>query len=138
MNTKQTHVPVSIYLIDDNEIMNFINARLIKLICPDTQVFSFINGWEAIAHIDSQEVAPSMIFVDIEMPIMNGWDFLDVYQKKFSQQWDETSVYMLSSSVSEADRQKALSYECVSDYYSKPITAEIFESLFFRGIAKSA
>lgn len=138
MNTKQTHAPLSIYLIDDNEIMNFINARLIKLICPETQVFSFINGWEAIAHIDNQENPPSMIFVDIEMPIMNGWDFLDVYQKKCAQHWEDTAVYMLSSSVSEADRKKALSYACVRDYYSKPITAEIFESLFFRGIAQSA
>lgn len=138
MNSKQTHAPISIYLIDDNEIMNFINARLIKLICPEAQVFTFINGWEAIAHIDSQDSAPAMIFVDIEMPIMNGWDFLDVYQKKFSKHWADTSVYMLSSSVSEADRQKALNYDCVRDYYSKPITAEIFESLFFRGVAKSA
>lgn len=92
--------------------------------CKDLLVFH--NGLEAINYIkpvlESAESLPDVILLDLNMPVMDGWQFLDEFVKlKLSK---KITLYIVSSSIDEADHEKALSYEAVSHFYIKPISKE--------------
>jgi two-component SAPR family response regulator len=71
-----------IYLVDDDEIQNLINTRVISIVSAGIEVKAFTSAESALAKLKSNESEfPQLIFLDINMPKMNGWDFLEEYQK---------------------------------------------------------
>ena len=130
MNTDFT--AVNVYLIDDNEIMNFINQRLMTECGSEIVVKTFLNGLEAIMQLNNKQEIPDFLFVDIEMPVMNGWEFLDMYTAKYAELCPDTQVYIVSSSVSPIDKAKAAKYPFVRDYLVKPIEGRIFCEILAR------
>ena len=83
-----------------------------------------------IKHDDTNIVLPQLIFLDLNMPIMNGWEFLDVFsQENYKSTFFDTKVIILSSTIDPSDYQKAKGYQMVSHFLSKPITVEMLENL---------
>lgn len=83
----------------------------------------FNNGQEALDFLLSRpEEKPDLIFLDLNMPIMDGWGFLDEGQAKITK--SPTKVAILTSSISEEDRTKAKDYNCVSCFLKKPLDIE--------------
>ena len=114
-----------ILLIDDDEINNFtVDAILKRVDFIDSYVIKD-NGWDALDYLKhvSPEEFPEMIFVDINMPEMDGFEFLERYEVMFWAKHKNTKISMLSSSISERDREKALNFMSVSEYMPKPLTA---------------
>lgn len=72
---------------------------------------------------------PAIIFLDLNMPIMGGWDFLDVFTKRFKETFPQTKVVILSSSIDPADIKKADAYEIVAKFVSKPMTIDVLNDL---------
>ncbi|MFT4521761.1 MAG: response regulator RpfG family c-di-GMP phosphodiesterase [Bacteroidia bacterium] len=109
-----------IYLIDDDEIQNLINSRIIGLIKADADIKTFTSAEVALRELESLPKMPDLIFLDINMPKMNGWDFLDAFTEKTL----KAPVYLLSSSINKQDFDKSETYEVVNGFISKPLMEE--------------
>ncbi len=114
-----------ILLIDDDEINNFTVDAILKQVDFINKYVIKDNGWDALGYLQSVEATddfPDLIFVDINMPEMDGFEFIERYEAVFWVNHQHTKIKMLSSSMSEKDRSKALNFSCVSDYVFKPLT----------------
>jgi CheY-like chemotaxis protein len=118
----------TVLLIDDDEINNMICTKIISKNDFAGNIVACSSARQGLKYLeetqtDSEKVVPSVIFLDINMPVMNGWDFLDQYKQMDSLQGKEIILIMLSSSSSSSDLTRAKSYPQVSDYITKPLTA---------------
>jgi CheY-like chemotaxis protein len=127
--------PVSVLLIDDDEINNFISIKLIKKALLNTEIMACLNGKfaiEQLSDIQRKDPAkmPDYILLDINMPIMNGWEFLDEFKRLNIDPQGKSKIYIISSSVFSNDINKAKSYPLVKDFISKPLNVEKIKELF--------
>ena len=130
--------PVSILLVDDDEINNFISIKLIKKAIENTSISACLNGRFAIEElVEIQKIDPNklpdFILLDINMPIMNGWEFLDEYKRLNIDPLGKTRIYIISSSVFSNDINKARSYPLVKNFISKPLSVEKIKEMFTTG-----
>jgi CheY-like chemotaxis protein len=126
---------VSVLLVDDDEINNFISIKLIKKALLNTEIMACLNGKFAIDQlVDIQrrdpEKMPDYILLDINMPIMNGWEFLDEYKRLNIDPVGKCKIFIISSSVFSNDINKARSYPLVKDFISKPLNVDKIKELF--------
>jgi len=119
-------------IIDDDTIYVSLLKKLIQLkkLCDNILVFK--NGKEAIDFFKDSESLPDLILLDLNMPIMNGWEFLEAFSPINKQLGNITTpnLYVVSSSIDPVDSEKAKKIECVRDYISKPISIQNFEQIF--------
>ncbi len=120
-----------IFLVDDDPINNLINRRLLGKTGIGNDIEEFLSAREALEKIKllSQE-GSLLIFLDINMPVLNGWEFLDEYSSLFPNRNDV--IVILSSSIDFQDRQKALEYSVVSGFLEKPLSLEKIDFQFSR------
>lgn len=111
-----------IILIDDDPINNLINRRLIGKLDISQNVVEFPEAEKALQFIKTIDKIRSLILLDINMPVMNGWDFLYAYAAMENRS-DET-IIMLSSSIDHQDRLKADGFGFVRAFIEKPLTKE--------------
>lgn len=122
-------------LVDDDEINNFITVKLIRKAFPDSVISTFLNGRTAIDRIkdilkNHPNNIPDYILLDINMPIMNGWEFLEDYKSSGLDPEKRITIYILSSSVFSNDIDKAKSYHSVANFISKPLNLESIKEVF--------
>jgi CheY-like chemotaxis protein len=130
-----TSPSVSILLVDDDEINNFISIKLIKKALLTTEIMACLNGKYAIDQlVDIQRKDPAKlpdyILLDINMPIMNGWEFLDEYKRLNIDPLGKSKIFIISSSVFSNDINKARSYPLVKSFISKPLSVEKIKEMF--------
>jgi CheY-like chemotaxis protein len=126
---------VSVLLVDDDEINNFISIKLIKKALLNTEIMACLNGKFAIDQLveiqrKDPEKMPDYILLDINMPIMNGWEFLDEYKRLNIDPVGKCKIFIISSSVFSNDINKARSYPLVKDFISKPLNVDKIKELF--------
>lgn len=123
----------SICIIDDDEIYTFLLKKTLKKINVCNNIKVYVNGADGIekikALIENQEELPDLIFLDINMPLLDGWEFLDEYKKLKQKIVKRISIYVVSSSISIADIDKAKSHLEVVDFLTKPIEAETLKNI---------
>jgi CheY-like chemotaxis protein len=107
-----------VLVVDDSESDQFISQLMIESYDPNIVVLSAYDGQEALEMLTSDECNPDLILLDINMPRMNGHEFLEQYNKKSDKQ---AVVVMLTSSEQEADRERSMAYKCVKTYLTKPL-----------------
>ena len=119
-------------VIDDDDINIFIIKKVIEKTGYEVDMISKSNGQLAVDYLTSiannVEIFPHIILVDINMPVLNGWEFLEVYEK-LNIQRQKVFLYMLSSSVYEYDIEKAKGFKAVNGFISKPLTIERLKEL---------
>ena len=113
-----------ILLIDDDPITNFFNQKLITQTTASIEVKAVTSVSDAIIFLrmNKDKWIPDFIFLDIFMPIKNGWDFLEEFQQEFNSLSTTIKLFMLSSSVYAEDVNKAKNHYLVIDYISKPLS----------------
>jgi len=117
----------SILLVDDDSINNFINEKLIKRLDIAEEVKVVLNGEEALnllnGIIDSGKKCPELILLDINMPVMDGFEFLEAYKSLDFPDKDSIVIVMLTTSTNPLDIKK-LKDSGVFGYVNKPLTDE--------------
>lgn len=119
-----------VYVIDDDPLYIFSMKKVLKLteFCDDAKFFK--NGQEALDELIpllEEGKLPNIIFLDISMPLMNGWELLD-HLVKYPKAKD-MKIFIVSSSIDPYDTGKSSSYDIVTDYIYKPITIEKMKEL---------
>ncbi len=77
----------------------------------------------------TSKALPEVILLDLNMPELNGWNFLDVFNNIIALKNCKTAVYIITSSINPSDRERAKLYSCVKGYFSKPLSTGIFENI---------
>ncbi|WP_337041122.1 response regulator [Emticicia sp. 17c] len=119
------------WIIDDDKILSYVLQRMMGSVdfCDNVEIFQ--NGKEAINHLSAiqqnPESLPDVILLDLNMPIMDGWQFLDEFEKiKLDK---KVTLYIVSSSIDIQDHNKAKDYKTVSDFLIKPIGKKQIEQM---------
>lgn len=122
-----------ISIIDDDKIFKFTIIKTIESVNVAKKILVFSDGEEGLNFIndnlDEADKLPDIIFLDLNMPYMDGWEFLEEFAKVKAKLPKEIVIYIVSSSVSETDLNKAKQISDVTDYIIKPITTDKFKTL---------
>lgn len=115
-------------IIDDDPIFIYGTKRLMAEVDFCETVLVFQNGQDAIDGLKeitaSGEKLPSFIFLDLNMPIMNGWEFLEDFVKIPNHNRDKVTIHIISSSINPRDLERIKDYKVVNNYILKPISPE--------------
>lgn len=117
-----------VWIIDDDIVYQFTARKYLEKINKVKDILVFSNGKEACDHIQqlkSPDLIPDYIFLDIRMPVMDGWNFLDCYRSVNATFPKDVVVYMVSSSPEPQDIERAKGMTEIKDYIVKPLTREL-------------
>lgn len=122
-----------IMLVDDDENDNFYHIREIKKNNSAIRVIEETKSIDALEYLmankDNKELLPNLIFLDIHMPNMDGWMFLDSFRELDKELQEQVMVVMLSTSKNPEDIEKSREYSCIAEFISKPLTRQIMERI---------
>jgi CheY-like chemotaxis protein len=115
-----------IWVVDDDAIYQIIVNKIIQRSEMFSAISSFKNGKDAIDSVhnslENNELLPDIILLDINMPIMDGWEFMEEMGLLKSQISKQIIIYIVSSSIAVEDKNKSKTYPDILGYLSKPIT----------------
>lgn len=126
----------NVMLIDDNEIDNLINQKMIEAAVVADNIFTHTSAKSAIEFLRNVErldvaekVLPDVIFLDIDMPLMDGFQFLDEFEKLGNTVRKKCNIFMLTSSINPQDNARSKKYSSVRQYLNKPLTLDVIQGL---------
>ncbi len=119
----------SVCIIDDDEIYQKIASRMIERAEVFSEALYFTHASEALVFLASENQLPDLILLDINMPLMDGWQFLDEVEKSNPCVLDKSQVYIVSSSIAGSDREKAKLFPKLKGFITKPISVSILKEL---------
>jgi len=115
----------NVLLVDDDKSTNFIHQIIIEDARCVENVVVHNSATEALSYLENTSVLPDLIFLDINMPGMNGWEFLEQYGLLNKQLTDKIVLFILSTSMNPSDQQKANENEFVTRFLNKALTEEL-------------
>ena len=128
----------SILLVDDDEFMNLLNSKTItkagiaehlKICFTGEEALDYITRNGRFAGKESNFVQPEIIFLDINMPGINGWEFLEEYKKLNQPKKANIIIVMLTTSLNPDDEEMARSIDAIAEFRHKPMTTEMLNDI---------
>ena len=123
-------------LVDDDQIFLFLHEHMIKIADPSATIMTMQSSVKAVAYLEdliqSGKKMPDCILVDLNMPDMNGFEFLEYCNQYVTAPMSLVHIYMVSSSLYESDREKALSFSFLKGFREKPLSREIVTEMLER------
>lgn len=136
-----------VLLIDDDFATNFINKKIVQKANITSHIQVALNGKEAIDYlcnkgkfksVETINPQPELIFLDINMPVMDGWEFINAYKNLIpDEQKKKINIIMLTSSFNPADKAKADTIEEIADYRQKTLNAAILQEIMAKHFSKN-
>ena len=120
---------MDIWLIDDDDITNMLHQFFLEEYFPDASIVVFSQAELALKAISLNEPLPDYIFLDINMPVMDGWEFMDDLSKMTITNLNNVHIYILTSSLDPSDFSKADQSPLIKGFISKPLEIEKVEFL---------
>jgi CheY-like chemotaxis protein len=121
-----------IMCIDDDPITLMLFKKVAQKASFTKEIINATNGEEALALINNimnEDIKPHLLFLDLNMPVMGGWEFLDSFNNSNYYRSNNTKVIILTSTIDPKDIKKASTYNNVIEFLSKPITVEMLNLL---------
>ncbi len=117
--------------IDDDDINNFVAEEWIKSNTQQTEFMAFTSAEDALQHLRSctKAVYPHLLLCDLNMPMYDGFEFIELYENEFYPEHPDTKLVVLSSSLRKQDIDKAKSYPSVSDFVAKHSVQQNFKQI---------
>jgi len=127
--------PTRYLVVDDDKANNLLCKVVLKKVLGDIDIVSYDIPREALNYILDEygagnETKPTILFLDINMPEISGWDFLEIFKTYDEAIHKQFTVYILSSSVDYTDKGKADSNPLVKGYIEKPLTRDKIKNVF--------
>lgn len=116
-----------LWIIDDDNVFQMLSKKLIQNQFEDYEVHCYMNGEEALEAfqkcVNGQRPVPDVILLDLNMPKVNGWEFLDTYEQH-ANIINRITLHIVSSSIDPDDIDKANSYRSVNEFIHKPLSVD--------------
>ena len=124
-------------IVDDSRLDCFISEKIIRNVSgPENSVLSFSEAVEALRFIENSTPPPNnvktIILLDIQMPVMTGFDFVDAFEELPGELKSSYEVFMVSSSTNESDRIRISNYPSIRHLYKKPLNRDVINDLIAR------
>jgi CheY-like chemotaxis protein len=124
-------------LIDDSEIDNFINMKMMEGCNFAGRVYVHTNGRSALEflkniermEVKEQALFPDVIFLDLNMPIIDGYQFIDEFEKITKALKNKTKIIILTTSLNPSDQERSKNYPQITGYINKPLTCELIDTI---------
>jgi len=118
-----------IILIDDDNIQNLLCRLSIKAVDPSLEVVEFTEPEVSLEYAKDHLQDHTLVFLDINMPYMTGWDWLDQFEHINGGSKEKIDIYILSSSIDPRDKEKAKENHFVKEYLVKPLSKDVIEKI---------
>lgn len=128
-------MPPRILCVDDDPIALLLSKLVITKSGFANDIVTLANGQEAVEYLQEElqktggRGSKLLILLDLNMPVMDGWEFLQQFTEKLKDAYSDTRIILLSSSVDPNDIRKAKDFSMVLDFFPKPLTKEMLESI---------
>jgi CheY-like chemotaxis protein len=123
---------ISVLLIDDDQDDNYFH----QLVLEESSLVSGIsiaeNSFEALSYLRSVERFPDLIFLDANMPKMNGWEFIEEYRKLTNEANLNSIIIMLTTSLNPYDKKKAMNISGLNGFETKPLTPKMLDRILHK------
>ncbi|RQO70721.1 response regulator [Pedobacter sp. KBW06] len=122
------------YLIDDDSIFVFLTRKTLQVANLNTDLTVFEDGQKALLDLELSAnqpgLLPDIIFLDLNMPVLDGWGFLDKYQQLAPLMSKKIAIYIVSSSISPSELERSQGIPVVTDFLTKPLSRSKFVEIF--------
>jgi two-component system chemotaxis response regulator CheY len=119
-----------VLLVDDDDIFNMLHGEVLKRLIPDVRIDVFKSGQEVLQYLEQEpEEKIDLLFLDIRMPIMGGFEVLDAMTLMDPQRFTDTRIFVLSSTLDDRDLQRAKEMPLVTDFIGKPMSFDTLRSI---------
>jgi CheY-like chemotaxis protein len=117
-------------LVDDDDIFNMLHGEVLKRLIPGVRMDVFKSGQELIEYLQqSPDEQIDLIFLDIRMPVMDGFEVLALMTQMDPERFSNTKIYVLSSTLDDRDLERARETALVTDFIGKPMSFETMRSI---------
>lgn len=136
----------NIFLIEDDETTRVLLRKTILRFSFAENIIELKHGMHALDYLEQvttgqEDLAPDLIMLDLDMPVMDGWQFLDEYTRRYKHHFPHTQICILTTSVDEEDYQRAKEYSIVSYFLKKPCFLsdldQVKQQVFLRSLNKN-
>lgn len=123
----------TVCIIDDDLVSQFATIYSIEQVSLSSRIVTCDSAKQALElfsnRINAKEALPDILFLDLVMPKMDGWEFLEKL-KQMDGEWQKIDIYVLSSFVNSKDREKVKHHPMIQGYFDKPLSKGVIEKIF--------
>ena len=129
MKLSKDKKPPFVMIVDDSDIDLYLNQKIIEMYSKGFKILTFTEASKALAYFKNNTEIPDILLLDINMPLMNGFEFLDEFKLLPQEIKNKCSVYLLSSSLNPNDKTKAEQNNYVKTFFEKPLNQKTIQRI---------